>query len=179
MNIDEIKLLCKDDTIEVTQHILLRLQQRKITYKEIKEAILNGEIIEDYPEDFPYPSCLILGITIKNRVIHIVVGIGENKLWLITAYEPDSNLWDSDFKKRKGWFIMDKCFYCKGIMKNDYNNYMVDLDGHFIIIKNVPCHKCSQCGEVSYSGEVVARIEEIVEKLKDALAEVAVVEYVA
>ena len=64
-------------------------------------------------------------------------------------------------------------------MKNDYNNYMVDLDGHFIIIKNVPCHKCSQCGEVSYSGEVVARIEEIVEKLKDALAEVAVVEYVA
>lgn len=74
---------------------------------------------------------------------------------------------------------MDKCFYCKGIMKNDYNNYMVDLDGHFIIIKNVPCHKCSQCGEVSYSGEVVARIEEIVEKLKDALAEVAVVEYVA
>ena len=102
MNIDEIKLLCKDDTIEVTQHILLRLQQRKITYKEIKEAILNGEIIEDYPEDFPYPICLILGITIKNRVIHIVVGIGENKLWLITAYEPDSNLWDSDFKKRKG-----------------------------------------------------------------------------
>ena len=64
-------------------------------------------------------------------------------------------------------------------MKNDYNNYMVDLDGHFIIIKNVPCHKCSQCGEVSYSGEVVSRIEEIVEKLKDALAEVAVVEYVA
>lgn len=75
--------------------------------------------------------------------------------------------------------IIDRCHICKGIMKNDYNNYMVDLDGHFIIIKNVPCHKCSQCGEVSYSGEVVARIEEIVEKLKDALAEVAVVEYVA
>ena len=64
-------------------------------------------------------------------------------------------------------------------MINDFCNYMVDLDGHFIIIKHVPCHKCSQCGEVSYSGEVVARIEEIVKKLNEALTEVAIVEYVA
>jgi YgiT-type zinc finger domain-containing protein len=64
-------------------------------------------------------------------------------------------------------------------MKEDYTNYMVDLNGHFIIIKHVPCHKCSQCGEVSYSGEVVAQIEKIVEKLKEAMTEVAIVEYAA
>lgn len=74
---------------------------------------------------------------------------------------------------------MDKCFYCKGEMKDGFCNHMVDVDGHFIIIKNVPCHKCSQCGEVSYSGEVVARIEQIVKKLKEALTEVAIVEYAA
>lgn len=74
---------------------------------------------------------------------------------------------------------MDKCFYCKGEMKDSFCNYMVDLDGRFIIIKNVPCHKCSQCGEVSYSGEVVAKIEGIVKKLKEALTEVAIVEYAA
>ena len=68
---------------------------------------------------------------------------------------------------------MEKCFYCKGEMKEDFCNYMVDLDGHFIIIKHVPCHKCSQCGEV------VARIEAIVNKLKEALTEVAIVEYAA
>ena len=74
---------------------------------------------------------------------------------------------------------MRKCFYCKGNMADDRSNYMVDLDGHFIIIKNVPCHKCSQCGEVSYSGEVVARLEEIVAKLQETLTEVAIVEYAA
>ncbi|MCM1126552.1 MAG: YgiT-type zinc finger protein [Lachnospiraceae bacterium] len=42
---------------------------------------------------------------------------------------------------------------------------MVDLDGRFIIVRHVPCHKCSQCGEVSYNGEAVARLEEIVAKL--------------
>ena len=35
------------------------------------------------------------------------------------------------------------------------------MAGRFIIVRNVPCHKCSQCGEVSYSGEVVARLEVI------------------
>lgn len=74
---------------------------------------------------------------------------------------------------------MDKCFYCKGIMEEGITNYMVDLNGRFVIIRNVPCHKCKQCGEVSYSGEVIAQIEKIIAKLKDALTEVAVVEYVA
>jgi YgiT-type zinc finger domain-containing protein len=64
-------------------------------------------------------------------------------------------------------------------MKDDYSNYMIDLDGHFIIIKNVPCHKCSQCGEVSYTGTTVAKIEQIVEKLKDVLTEVAIVDFAA
>jgi YgiT-type zinc finger domain-containing protein len=74
---------------------------------------------------------------------------------------------------------MEKCFFCKGDMKDDYSNYMIDLDGHFIIIKNVPCHKCSQCGEVSYTGTTVAKIEQIVEKLKDVLTEVAIVDFAA
>ena len=74
---------------------------------------------------------------------------------------------------------MSRCFYCKGTMKEDVSNYMVDLNGHFIIIRNVPFHKCGQCGEVSYSGDVVAKIEEIIEKLKGVLTEVAIVEYVA
>lgn len=64
-------------------------------------------------------------------------------------------------------------------MVEDTTNYMADLDGHFIIIRNVPCHKCTQCGEVSYSGEVVVRIEKIIEKLKGVLTEVAIVEYAA
>lgn len=101
MDILEIRKKCRDDLIEVTSHILLRCQQRSISYKEIKEVILNGEIIEDYPEDYPYPSCLILGYTIGKKVIHVVVGMSETKLWLITAYIPDPERWSEDFKTRK------------------------------------------------------------------------------
>ena len=72
-----------------------------------------------------------------------------------------------------------KCFSCEGEMKDSFANYMTDIDGHFIIIKNVPCHKCSQCGEVSYSGKIVAKIEEIVEKIKKTLTEVAIIDFAA
>ena len=56
---------------------------------------------------------------------------------------------------------------------------MLDLNGQFIIIKNVPCHKCSQCGEVSFSYQTMKQLEKIVANLKQALTEVAIVEYVA
>lgn len=101
MDINIIRERCCDALIEVTGHILMRFQQRNISYEEIKEVILNGEIIEEYPEDYPYPSCLILGKTVKDRVIHVVVGLGETRLWLVTAYEPDPNQWDESFKRRK------------------------------------------------------------------------------
>ena len=64
-------------------------------------------------------------------------------------------------------------------MEDDFTNYMADIDGHFIIIKHVPCHKCLQCGEVSYKGITVARIEQIIQNLKDVLTEIAIVEYAA
>ena len=64
-------------------------------------------------------------------------------------------------------------------MENDFTNYMADIDDHFIIIKHVPCHKCRQCGEVSYSGVTVARIEKIIQNLKGIFTEVAIVEYAA
>ena len=74
---------------------------------------------------------------------------------------------------------MDRCFYCQGTMENSYTSYMADLEGQYVIIKNVPCHKWKQCSEVSYSSETVARIEEIIKTLTSALTQVAIVEYAA
>ena len=38
------------------------------------------------------------------------------------------------------------CFYCKGNIESSTTTYMTDYQGCYIIIKNVPCEKCSQCG---------------------------------
>lgn len=49
---------------------------------------MNGEIIEQYPDDYPYPSCLILGMSIEDKYLHVVIGNHESDLFLITAYFP-------------------------------------------------------------------------------------------
>ena len=78
------------------------MNERNITIDDIMNAIDNGEIIEQYPSDFPFPSCLILGISIQGIYIHIVVSMDEDKIYLITAYIPDTDKWEDDLKTRKG-----------------------------------------------------------------------------
>ena len=101
MTIEQIREKCTDEFIEVTGHALLRMQQRKISYCDIKNAILTGEIIEVYPEDYPYPSCLIMGFSVDAKKIHVVVGSSETKIWIVTVYYPNPEEWEENLRRRK------------------------------------------------------------------------------
>ena len=70
-----------------------------------------------------------------------------------------------------------KCLYCKGTMMHDTTSDFTDLKTCIVIIKNVPCHKCTQCGEIVFDFSVCERLEQIVDTLKDSLTEIAVVQY--
>ena len=102
ITIEEIKSLLKTKKIKWSGHILKRMHQRGILVKEIMDCLSNGEIIEYYPDDYPYPSCLLLGCSDNLRAIHVVCAIGQEHLWLITAYQPDEKEWSEDLKSRKG-----------------------------------------------------------------------------
>lgn len=69
------------------------------------------------------------------------------------------------------------CYLCKGAMTNGKTSYVVDLEKCVIVIRNVPCLKCEQCGEVAYTDEVAQRLDEIVNSIKGLMTEVAIVEY--
>ena len=61
----------------------------------ILASIERGEIIEDYPDDTPYPSCLVLGWDSTGRPIHSVWAYDESSAWvvLVTVYAPDPTRW--------------------------------------------------------------------------------------
>ena len=101
MEIKVIKNYVKENKLRWTNHVFLRITQRSISMKDICTALLCGEIIEEYPDDYPSPSCLVLGFKENNIAIHIVCGIHEGELWIITAYHPDSDRWSSDLRTRK------------------------------------------------------------------------------
>ena len=87
--------------IKWSVHCFERMQERNISRGDVKNCILNGEIIEDYPNDFPYPSCLIFGYTIKEKVIHVVAGSDGEYIYIITAYFPNKEKFEDDLKTRK------------------------------------------------------------------------------
>ena len=62
-------------------------------------------------------------------------------------------------------------------MASDTTTDFTDLNTCIVIIKNVPCHKCTQCGEVVFDFFVCERLEQIVDTLKNSLTEIAVVQY--
>ena len=83
-------------------HALMRMFERRIGIEDVQKALATGETIEDYPEDKPYPTKLILGY-IGSKPLHVVVA-GDDEMGeviVVTVYEPDSGQWDSTFRRRK------------------------------------------------------------------------------
>jgi len=71
------------------------------------------------------------------------------------------------------------CFYCKGTLKDSITTHVVKLSNCVIIIKNVPCTECVQCGEAFYDNDVALHIEKITKDMKTGITEIAVVNYTA
>ena len=101
LNIESIRKCISRRNIIWTKHCLNRINQRNILIADIKTAINNGKIIEYYYEDYPYPSCLIIGKDTNDNIVHIVCGMKNNLAFIITAYHPDSDEWEEDMKTRR------------------------------------------------------------------------------
>ncbi len=69
------------------------------------------------------------------------------------------------------------CLFCKGDMVPGTTSHVAQLDKCIIIIKNVPCMKCTQCGEVVYSGKVVEKLEQLADAMENTLTEVAIINF--
>lgn len=82
----------------ISVHAQKRLRERGIRQRDIRNCIMSGEIIEQYPTDFPFPSCLVFRHTTDARVLHDEGTMSR----IITAYFPDYEKFEKDLKTRKG-----------------------------------------------------------------------------
>ncbi len=99
--IEQIQAKFASDEIEFTRHATDQSILRHITVQEIRDAVQNGEIIEDYPDDKYAPSCLILGFTKDGRPLHTQCSHPSRPIIkIITVYQPDPALW-IDHKVRR------------------------------------------------------------------------------
>lgn len=55
--------------------------------------------------------------------------------------------------------------------------YVEKLENGILIIKNVPCKKCVQCGEEFFSMTIMKEIEKLIKRAKNIISEVMIVDY--
>jgi len=100
-SLSEIRRQLADGQFEFSRHAFRRTVERNISEQEIREAGVQAEIIEDYPDDKYGPSGLLLGFTSAGRALHFQVTFTESDLTkIVTIYEPDLDEW-IDYQRRK------------------------------------------------------------------------------
>jgi uncharacterized protein DUF4258 len=99
-----VRALVLSGDYRVSDHGFDELEDDVIVAGEAIAGIAAATAIEDYPDRFRGPSVLALQHDANGSAIHVVWAIpaGEGRpAVLVTAYRPDPELWDSEFRKRK------------------------------------------------------------------------------
>ena len=70
------------------------------------------------------------------------------------------------------------CIFCKcNTMKKSLITHVVNYKGCIVVIKNVPCEECEQCGEKYYSDDVAEQLEKMFNMAKQMMQEISVMDY--
>lgn len=82
-------------------HAIQRMFQRGISMDDVRQALTAGEVIEEYPDDTPYPSRLVLGWS-GARPLHVAVADTPDaqETIVITVYEPDPGRWEPALRRK-------------------------------------------------------------------------------
>ena len=85
-----------------TDHAERRMFKRSVSRDEVREVLLRGEVIQEYPDDTPWPARLMLA-WVGGRPLHVVAADAPPKetTFVITAYEPDPQRWNDDFTEKR------------------------------------------------------------------------------
>jgi hypothetical protein len=90
------------DELVFRVHAMQRMFERRISDADVRGILENGEVIEAYPHDLPYPSRLMLGFC-DGRPVHVVASDDTDAqvTVVVTVYEPDPTKWDKIFRRRR------------------------------------------------------------------------------
>ena len=88
--------------IEWRQHVLERMVSRGVSRDAVISALTAGEVVEDYPNGYPFPSCLLMTLW-EDRPLHVVAAYdcANETAYIVTVYEPDTTHFGPDLRTRR------------------------------------------------------------------------------
>ena len=69
------------------------------------------------------------------------------------------------------------CMKCGKPAEQGVTTDVTDLGNCLVIIRNVPCYKCTECDEIIYTADVVERLEKLIAQAGNLMSEISIIEY--
>jgi hypothetical protein len=100
MDIEKIKEKVRDLEYVYSLHADIERRSDELTFHQIENALLEGEILEQYPDTGRGESCLVLGF-FDDIPIHIVCGWRGPQIVIVTVYVPKPPKFIDPWKRGK------------------------------------------------------------------------------
>ena len=101
---DEIRDALRDERYRISEHGGDEMLEEEVSIDDVVSVTLaeEAEVIEDYPNAFPYPACLVLTKLENGEPFHLVWAFEPPSGYavVVTVYRPDPALWSADFRER-------------------------------------------------------------------------------
>lgn len=103
MQIEDLIRAIGERKVIITDHADEEADNDDLSFDEVYFSVVRGEIIEEYPEDRPHPSCLVYGETFGGDPVYSVWAYNEASGFgvIITVYRPDPARWEPNWKTRR------------------------------------------------------------------------------
>jgi hypothetical protein len=100
--LDRIKDCIRSGRFKFSNHCYEEAAEEDILLSEVLEAVLGGDVVEDYAKDKRGHSCLVLGYSEKGLPIHTHCGMQDDYCIMITTYVPNlsKHVWMPDLRTR-------------------------------------------------------------------------------
>jgi YgiT-type zinc finger domain-containing protein len=163
VTIEELNSAVRNGRVRITDHADEEARADRLTVDKIFDSVARGEVLEQYPVDRPYPSCLVLGRAGEVEPVHSVWAYNSKTGWavLVTVYRPDPRALDrfANEKESMSW-PFEKCPVCGGELSERVVEKLLRGGADTAIIR-VTAQVCLRCGERLYPVETVKRFEAI------------------
>lgn len=91
--LERIRAQAARENIRITQHAQQEMVEESITLDGVLQAITTAHILENHPKHRRGACCLLNGLTMNVRSLHIVCTTAQEILIIITVYEPKPPKW--------------------------------------------------------------------------------------
>ena len=99
IDVSALRRAVAENRYVITRHAQQRMGLRRITHRDLKQVIANGDVVEEYPENRPDPKILFMA-HIHGEPLYVSCAFDGECAYIITVHHYDPQKWVDPWTRR-------------------------------------------------------------------------------